>query len=831
MIIKMYYARLEREKGTEQALSRHLEGVARRGLENLSPIVCFKPYSLHTLNDLCYWINFFHDLGKYTSYFQLYLQAGKESEFKNHAHISALYLYSFLQKKMGIEDFKSEDNALVFIAYLCVRFHHGNLDMKRLYSITGQKRLLRELQHQTEDINRKIPAILKDSGLDKTITMKEFQSLGDIKKLQEIYALLSKHKQYIITRLKSEKWYFILVYFFSLLIDADKMDSAELKKEETRALESTAVEKYLKKVVTKPKTDIFTAKRQAVRYTVIDILKNLDDKEILEQKFFTLTAPTGTGKTLTSLEAAVYLQNRLEDLSNGDHIPRIITAIPFINIIEQTRLVYEGVIENSATVITHHQLSDLAAKTDNREEITIDKKLLEIEAWEGDVILTTFVQLFHSIFTGKNSSLKKFSKLAGSIVILDEIQSLPERYMPLIAATLNCITEYFGTRFILMTATQPRLMEVTHKILPENPACLELLPDNRKYFQELKRTRFIPHLQEKMDNEQFIEFFRARWQRGKAALIVVNTIKRSIEIHDSLKKILAAKHPETKLLYLSTNIIPKQRAKIIKTAECCLNNKSPLIMVSTQSIEAGVDLDFDLGFRDLAPLTSLVQTAGRVNREGRKGEYAPVYIVQIESDHSYIYKLHNLADTKALLSGYTEIPETRYQDLINEYYTRLQNRPLSSESKNIWFEGILRLDFEEVEKFRLIENIRDVVDVFVECDDEATATADAYEELISGKETIDKQLFIGLINENMLRKLNSRPNIYERKTLLKIIRAELNQYIVQVRLSRAKDNPPVEFAARNGFKSELFWIPPGQINDYYDHQTGYKDEKGGAHIF
>ncbi|NLK52480.1 MAG: CRISPR-associated helicase Cas3', partial [Syntrophomonadaceae bacterium] len=530
------------------------------------------------------------------------------------------------------------------------------------------------------------------------------------------------------------------------------------------------------------------------------------------------------------------LQHGLKKLSlNGDPLagaaPRIITAIPFINIIEQTQQVYEKVIGDSATIITHHRLSDLTVKSDNLEEMTIDKRLLEVEAWEGDVVLTTFVQLFHSILTGKNRSLKKLNKLAGSIVILDEVQSLPEAYMPLLAAVLASVSKYYGTRFILMTATQPRLLESAEKILPEVPASLELLPDNKKYFKELRRTRFVPFLREKLDTQQFLEFFMAKWQGREAALVVVNTIKRSIDIFTALQPILAAVYPEVKLLYLSTNIIPKQREKVIALARQYLTDNQPVVMVSTQSIEAGVDLDFDLGFRDLAPLTSLVQTAGRVNREDNKEPYAPVYIVQIQSDNSYVYKLHNLADTKELLAKYSEIPETEYQNLIDEYYRRVLNRPLSSESETIWNDGILGLDFDEIEKFKLIENAGEVVDVFVEDSDEASAIANAYEELIGGKESIDRQLFAGLIDERMLTKLASSPSIYERKTLLRVIRGKMNRYIVQVRLSRFKDNRPIEYAARNGIKSDLFWIPPGQIDDYYDRQTGFKDEKGGAFIF
>ncbi len=829
----MYYARLDREKGIKQALSTHLKNVARQGSGSVSKTACFKPFPPSTINDLCYWINYFHDLGKYTKYFQLYLQTGQDSAFKNHAHISALYLYNFLQKKMGIEDFKTKENALAFIAYLCVRLHHGNLNLKGLFDMAHQNRRLRELQHQAEDLKKKVPTVLKDSGLEKVISVKEFQDYSNVQNLMD-NSYLHLMPKYITTHLKSEKWFFILVYLFSLLIDADKMDSAKLNKEKVGHIKPDSVGKYLINVIgTGEKNNLkndFTAKRQAIRQTILNVLKNLSDEEISKQYFFTLTAPTGTGKTLASLEAAVYLQHRLTKLNNNTFTPRIITAIPFINIIEQTRFVYEKVIKDNATIITHHQLSDLTTTTDQREEITIDKKLLEVEAWEADVILTTFVQLFHSIFTGRNRSLKKFNRLAGSIVILDEVQSLPERYMPLIAATLTSISKYLETRFILMTATQPRLLESADKILPENPTSLELLPDNSMYFKELKRTRFIPCLHKKLDTEQFIEFFLNKWQRGKTALVVVNTIKRSIDIFNALGEILTASFPEVKLLYLSTNIIPLQREAVIKKAAHYLKNNKLLVMVSTQSIEAGVDLDFDLGFRDLAPLTSLVQTAGRINREGKKGEYAPVYLVQIESDHSYVYKLHNLADTKELLADYIEIPENKYQNIVDEYYVRIQNRPLSSESKNIWFEGILNLNFEEIENFRLIENIGDVIDVFVEYNDEASAIADAYEELISGKKTVNKQLFAGLIDNSLLDKLGAQPNVFEKKTLLRLIRGKMNRYTVQIRLPRVRDNPPIEFAARNGLKSELFWVPPEQIDDYYDHQTGFKDEKGRAYI-
>ena len=142
--------------------------------------------------------------------------------------------------------------------------------------------------------------------------------------------------------------------------------------------------------------------------------------------------------------------------------------------------------------------------------------MLEVESWEGDVILTTFVQLFQSIFTGNNRLLKKVNKLAGSIIIIDEAQAVPEGYMPLIGAALQKIAEHYGTRFILMTATQPKLLEFGTLLNPDGKKIkpVTLLPGFEQYFLELKRTKLIPLLDRKLNNEQFIELFLGNGTRN-----------------------------------------------------------------------------------------------------------------------------------------------------------------------------------------------------------------------------------------------------------------------------------------------------------------------------
>ena len=825
---EMYYARLDKDKGTVQLLRDHLRSVAGNPECNSGNKVKFEPFAQEKLQEVCYWMKYFHDLGKYTDYFQDYLQNGKDSDFKNHAHISALLLYRFLRESMEISDFKKNDNVLAFFAYVCVRLHHGSLGFKRLFSDAQMPKMYKEMQIQGENLSGKAGELLMDCELDETMSQEKFRKFCDVSSWMDSSKLHLMHT-YITTRLADAKWYFLLIYLFSILVDADKLDSAQLSTQPVNCLHPDEIVKYLKeKNIEKT---AFVQKRQAARNRIMDVVEGLSDEQIMRQHIFTLTAPTGIGKTVASLECALRLQQKLHMLKG--YTPRIITAIPFINIIEQTRQVYEEIAADKVTLIAHHRLADISLADDNREEISIDKKLLEMESWEGDIILTTFVQLFHSILSSRNRALKKINKLAGSIVILDEVQALPEAYMPLLGAVITKIAEYYGTYFILMTATQPRLLESANKILTpdELSSGIELLPDNQQYFQNLKRTKFVPQLKKTMNTQEFVEFFSNKWQGRGSALIVVNTIKRSIDVYTKIKQELAPKFPDAEILYLSTNIIPAQREEVIKNAAQLLAESRPVVMVSTQTIEAGVDLDFDMGFRDIAPLAALVQTAGRINRSGLKQDFSPIYIVQIESDNSYVYSLHNLVDTRELLAAYTEITEPEYQQLINQYFSLTLNRPLSTESKNIWSKGIMKLDFEEIDQFKLIDNAGDIIDVFVEYDSKASSIADAYEEILSEKENLNLGVFVGVIDDSLLNKLPKKLNVFERKTLLRIVQAMMNKYIIQVRTSRAVKNRPVELSVRNGARSNLFWIPPAQIDDYYNRATGFIDESGRAYIF
>ncbi|WMJ15906.1 CRISPR-associated helicase Cas3' [Geobacillus proteiniphilus] len=535
---------------------------------------------------------------------------------------------------------------------------------------------------------------------------------------------------------------------------------------------------------------------------MMSVLKGLEDEQIRKEKFFTITAPTGIGKTLASLECALYLQQRIAELEG--YVPRIITAIPFINIIEQSRRDYEAVFGKNAQVLAHHRLADLSFSTEEGEELPLDQRLLLTEAWEADVVLTTFVQLCHSIFTNRNSPLRKFHKLAGSIVILDEVQTLPEKYMPLIGAVLRKMAEYYGTRFILMTATQPKLLELGDRLLGQS-FCkpIELLPSHREYFASFTRTQLISRIERKRNAEDFFSLFLDTRQPHQSALVVMNTIRRSKEIYQLLKKAQSeGVLRNVEIFYLSTNIVPWQRSQVIEAVrERLADSKgNPVILVSTQAIEAGVDLDFDIGYRDLAPLESIIQTAGRVNRHGKKGELCPVYVMRLEEDAQYIYGSHHLNWTKKLLEMYQEVPEPLFPRLLFDYYQNLAKHLPMDISRDLWNEAICRLNLEKLNEFQLIET-DGVADVFIELTEEATELADEYERV--------------MMATNM--------SFYEKRAVLRRITTTMSQYMVQVRVNRLVDSQLAEFAARGGVKANFLWVSPDQVDAFYDVQTGFKE--------
>lgn len=825
-----YLAHLDKEKNYKQYLKEHLEAVMKLIKSQIPPNVNFENIDNVILKEMCGYSGGFHDIGKYSDYFQDYLKEGKESKYKNHAPISAVFLYNYLYEILKNQSFDDRElRTILFLYYLAVRSHHSSL-LFEAYSFQNNK----EIKVIEKHLINKAKEIIRDLNLMEKLKEEELINYFKTDSIDN-----KRNFEYLASKLQSgsisdPKWFFMIIYIFSLLIDTDKMDSAQISVTLPKTISPDKVTDYIKLKHSNDEKTSMIAKREKARVCMMEVIDNMSDEEVKTSRFYTLTAPTGIGKTLSSLQCMLNLQSRIIKIEG--YTPRIIIGIPFINIIEGNKDVYKEVFGEDLKMVVHHGLSDFSTQKKAGEEIPIDKALLKTEAWDGDIILTTFVQLFQSIFTGENKPLKKINKLAGSIVILDEAQSVPEIYMPIIGAVLQMLAKYYGTRFVLMTATQPKIMELGDKLFEtcgyNNPktAFVRLLPNHEEYFEGLKRTKFIPLLDKIQTNESFIKLFFKLWTKEQSALIVVNTIKRSIDIFKLISTIIDKKGIKVPIYYLSTNIIPRKRREVIKEVSKILKAEEPVILVSTQTIEAGVNLDFDMGFRDFAPIDSLIQTAGRVNRSGDKGDHSPVYIIEFEKDNQYVYDLMNRDITKKLIEGKKEILEADYVKLSEDYYNSVAEREVSDQSRNLW-ESLIKLRFKELQEFQLIKDIGEAVDVFVETDERASATADAYEAILKydGCDIFEHDLTKVLGEDNKIV-FNKKLGIFEVKALIKLIMTKMSDYIIQLRIKRAEKNRPIEFRVRGEVKSHLYWIPFEQLNEYYDENTGYIDDSGKANI-
>lgn len=767
----MIWAHFDRNRNEGQTLEEHLKHVEEemgKGLETVS--FPESVLNIHTIQET----GRFHDIGKISTWFQRYLLTGKAVPEKSHSLISAALYASYAQ---------SNHNMFPLLAVIAITCHHGNLDA----DMPGEN-VFDYLEKQYENCvqqgkERVWERYLVSGGFSEKNFRKQWrQSLKKVRK--------EKRPQY----------FFALQFLFSKLISVDKRDSAGLLEYgnlQVRGDADTYLAQKTKGIRAAVRDD-----RQKIRDAVLQRIRMLSEEQLEEERIFTLTAPTGTGKTLTSISAAILLSDRLEQ-KNGIR-PHIVTAVPFLNILEQTTEDYKGIF---GEILVHSSVtSPVDFKKEERAEMPLQEKMLLAASWHSPVVLTTFVQLFESILSGENNRLLKVNRLANAIVILDEIQALEAEKYPLYAVVLDMVAKCYGTRFILMTATQPKLFDCAsvYGYIPRKTT--ELLREYKNYFMKLKRTKLVSLMEFVTDFDSLCDYIEDCGLSQNNILIVVNKIADSIELYQKLQSLGYA------VMYLSTNLTGRDRKRVIQEAKIRLKDKEsePFIMVSTQTIEAGVDLDFDIAFRDLAPLESIIQTAGRVNRSGDKGDLCPVYLFDTGSA-AQIYSIMAIRETKSLLNQ-EEIPESGYQELVEQYYDAILNHEAVSFDRSVYQKGILELNYEEISKFKMIQEGDRYSVIFLQ-DEEAELLVHQLCQLICMKE-----------------------HSFEKKAQIQQTLNQIGSYMVDIFAEKIRKNRPISFAeyskeiCNRRIELNYFIVPRDDLERYYN-ETGFIAEERGAFMF
>ena len=787
------------------------------------------------LKDISYLIGVSHDFGKATTYFQEYLK--EKDEFKKikmknkaevyHSFISALFTYYVVKKYLLTKNLLTEKyyQYLPVISFLVVKRHHGNLD-DALDEVILDSKDDKVLEKQVNAIDFKIINNIYNQLFskinfkfdynffrDNILNAKPIYIYNEIDRYEKNYIRdLSHQEKKLINNLDEEDtlfYYFTTLLLYSSLLDADKTDAANLQKVNRIKIDKNIVDDY--KLHSFKDSDKKKKEINKIRNEIYDeTINSLDSLNLEKDKILSLNVPTGTGKTLTSLSFALKLKAKIEQ--EKKYKPRIIYSLPYLSIIDQNFAIFEDVFKfslkgktpNSNLLLKHHHLSDINYTVSNigEEEFEnlspkdIGKDLLLIEGWNSEVIVTTFFQFFYSLISNRNKSIRKFHNIVNSIVILDEVQAIPHCYWLLLNKIIHFLAEKFNVYFILVTATQPLLFNEKEKEIKP------LIKNKEKYFKALNRVD-LKYNSTPLCLNDFQEILEEDLcnNLNKDFLIVLNTINSSLEIYNFICQL---ELEDTEIYYLSTNIIPQERLKRIKKSR--EKSKKRKIIISTQLIEAGVDLDVDIVYRDFAPLDSINQVAGRCNRNFSQSKgLIKIFILKAEEEkkeyYRYIYDNFIISKTKDVLDKLRkkQIEEKDFLSLNNLYFDKVNQGKADDEAKKI-LEEVKKLNFGELSKFKLIKDTYKKIDVFVEADDK-------------GREIYQKYKELSLIK-----------NLFERKNEFLKIKKSFYDYVISVPYRYASDFIVEDKAIGHISLEEI------KQNNYYDPETGFKrqEESGGG---
>src|SRR3989338_2990558 len=570
-----YIAHVRKDEKTDQwlthNLSDHLQEVAKRAEEFAQTFGS---------GDWVRLAGLWHDLGKFNPQWQAYIR--RETGYDEDGHLegySGRPNHSTSGAVLALERFKESPLGRI-LAYLIAGHHAGLPDwnsdsaggdlQNRLYDTAANKL-------KTEEIS----VIRKLSDVQQYLTILS-------PKTQPLQCISSSDAQRA-----SEHLHLWIRMLFSCLVDADFLDtekfmtpSAALQRRKYPTLEELTA-----------RFDAFMEMKEgkaqltSINQSRAEILKHCRAKAELPPGFFSLTVPTGGGKTLSSMAFA--LRHALRHNKK-----RVIMAIPYTSIIEQTAAVYKEIF--GEVVIEHHSNLDLEKET--------RKSRLASENWDAPIIVTTNVQLFESLFASRTSSCRKLHNIVDSVIILDEAQMLPPEYLRPILSVLRGLVEYFGVTVVLCTATQPAFngkIGSGQAVFDGLSQATEIIGDTPTFIKAFKRCEiFLPDMPTPKDwNTLAGELIE-----NPQVLCIVNTRRDCQELHRLMPK---------GTFHLSANMCGEERSEVIADIKKRLFGEEPVRVISTQLIEAGVDIDFPVVYRALAGIDSIAQAAGRCNREGK----------------------------------------------------------------------------------------------------------------------------------------------------------------------------------------------------------------------
>lgn len=667
-------------------------------------------------------VSLFHDIGKVNPNFQQKLDGLCPKGYNHHAYLSAYVFFLSLIRNSSIFQIPQGFNRKNYLISLItiVAKHHGDLpnmmpnngnSILSDYEVVNLYAFLDKTDIPLDEI---ISELIELLGIKTT----EFTSLESLEtqRVRNTFAELvtNKPNEYKVAL----PFYLEIQSIFSALIKADKSDAGDMVStidKEAEDLESfshiypSILQHYLDDLNSQTLLNI---ERTKIRLESINSIR----KGLKEGKqIFELTAPTGSGKTLMLLSLA-------SEIIKSKGAKRIIYGLPFLSITEQVESEvlkilkgYEYFVQRIDSKSTNTRFDDIQKELDENPS---EKLLQELEALEFQedtfgypFIITTFVRIFETLLGNKNHELMKLPNFSNCVFLLDEIQSLPPRLYGFFVAYLGKFCKLTGSFAIVSTATQPAL-----RLPDDNKEAKEFFLDYEQPFKLLS----LSHYENPVFNRYTVEVQKSIidieqlghqvLQEEKSVLVILNTIQDTKDLYN----FITGNMDDTNVLLLNTHFTPRDRSLKVYLAKRKLRQGDKVILISTQLIEAGVDIDFPVLYRDFATISSVVQSAGRCNRNGKNPEKGKVVVVRLGINQgersSLIYRGPDKELIKFSRESFYESGICEEKDMLNiqkTFFEKICDQLIfgayGEKLKNNLMKDISQCMYEKVGKFSLID--------------------------------------------------------------------------------------------------------------------------------
>lgn len=674
------------DDGRKQLLLDHLNGTSKLCRENANEFWA----------DIAEFVGQIHDIGKYTSGFQKRIN-GAENIRVEHAICGA--------KEVA----KAPPKSYVPMIEYCVAGHHSGLpDGGTKVDGEEDSTLHGRMKRKTGDYSAYENEVKLEYPKDN------LRELFDVSNQREII----------------ERYSFFTRYLFSCLTDADFIDTERFVTPNTDRGIDGDFQKAYEKVCKKLNSFKIETKLQESRSIIQEqVYKSVESNA----NVYTLNMPTGSGKTLCSIRAA--LKTAIENKKK-----RIIYVIPYVSIIEQTAKVFEDIFGDVIPVLQHHSNYDFDDdKNEDENEITSEKLKRSCENWDAKLIVTTNIQFFESLYHYKGRRLRKLHNLADSVIIFDEIHMLPIDYIQPCLRAIGYVTKYLNSTAILMSATMPNYDKFMERYM--SGVKIENAVKDTSLFNVFDKCRY------EYIGKCELASLAEKAQEYDNALIIVNKRKTARELYDICSG---------NKYHLSTYMTPLHRSEIIAKIKEDIKNGINTTVISTSLIEAGVDLDFKAVFREIAGIDNILQSGGRCNREG-KMDMGDVFVFETDGGNYQTKKKSDIIIRANITRNlFEEFENISTDKCIKEYYGRLLNykeKKIEENTITAIMGNDLRIDgipFRTyAESFNFIDN--QVIGIVIPCDE----NRGLIKELKDGKLSVKRNLqrYSASVNKDEFKEL------------------------------------------------------------------------------